>query len=491
MRLNSKQISLYTGGSFIVDPIDASKLACGICWDSRELVPDDVFVALPGQRVDGHRFVDDALRKGAAVVLVTDRPDAESCLLAKEMGAAIIEVSNSANAIADLAREWRARLRGHVIAITGSSGKTTTKNLVRDVLEASFSVVATSGNQNNELGVPKTILDADINTEVIVLEMGMRGFGQIRALCDLALPDMGIITNIGEAHLELLKTKENIARAKAELFCALPQNRGIAFMNRSDEYADFVSDLAQLESRQVRLVYYDVLEEAGSKPDPANSDGFEKEYGVQGAWADGVILDPSGCPCFTLHLGEEEIAATLPLRGIHNVYNAVSAASVGAVLGMDLETIVAALKKARIECGRQELVKARGGFTIINDSYNANPDSMRAALMMFSSMEVEGRRVAVLGDMAELGDAAYACHERIGELLAGLPIDQLICIGDLSCAIVSTAAKHGMEDKKITHLRSIPAILEELETSLRPGDAVLVKGSRCMGLERVVGGLIN
>ena len=489
MRLNSKQISLYTGGSFIVDPIDASKLACGICWDSRELVPDDVFVALPGQRVDGHRFVDDALRKGAAVVLVTDRPDAESCLLAKEMGAAIIEVSNTANAITDLARAWRARLRGQVIAITGSSGKTTTKNLVRDVLKASFSVVATSGNQNNELGVPKTILDAEVETEVIVLEMGMRGFGQIRSLCELALPDMGIITNIGQAHLELLETRENIARAKAELFCALPSGRGIAFMNRSDAFAGFICDVAQLAPRHVRLVNYDVFLEAATKPACADAGESGEGYGQWGAWADGLSLDAAGCPRFMLHCGDREIEATLPLRGVHNVYNAVAAASVGAVFGMGLETIAEALSQASIECGRQEFLLARGGFTIIHDAYNANPDSMRAALMMFSSMEVAGRRFAVLGDMAELGEAATACHEGIGKLLAGLPIEQAICIGELSCAIVLAARAFGMEEKRIRHVSSIPAVLEELELSLLPGDAVLVKGSRSMGLERVVGGL--
>ncbi|MEG0322522.1 MAG: Mur ligase family protein, partial [Raoultibacter sp.] len=184
MRLNTKQILEYTGGALLVDPIDASKLACGITWDSRTVTVGDLYVALPGEKVDGHSFVAPALRAGAAVVLVQDSPDEATCLLAREMGAAIIEVSNTSAAITDLARAWRGFLRCHVVGLTGSTGKTTTKNLVRDVLAASMSVVATQGNQNNELGVPKTLLAADPETQVVVVEMGMRGLGQITELCE-------------------------------------------------------------------------------------------------------------------------------------------------------------------------------------------------------------------------------------------------------------------------------------------------------------------
>ena len=483
MRLNSKQICRYVGGTLLVEPVDASKLACGITWDSRKLAPDDVYVALPGLRVDGHRFVADALRGGAAVVLVTDRPDAATCLLAKEMGAAIIEVSSTVNAITDLARAWRASFCGRVVAITGSSGKTTTKNLVRDVLKASFKVVATEGNQNNELGVPKTILEADPETEVIVIEMGMRGIGQIRELCGLVAPDMGLITNIGDAHLELLRTRENIARAKAELFQSLPPGRGVAFMNRSDGYADFVRGIAELEAREVRLVWYD-----GSGTLDAQQEAPTASWG---AWVDAIELDAQGRPSFMLHLGGEESPCTLPLQGLHNVHNAAAAASVGAAFGMNLATIVAALKEAVPEWGRQETLKARSGFTVINDSYNANPDSMRAALIMFAAMETTGRHIAILGDMGELGDAAQACHEGIGALVADLAVDYVVCIGELGAFIAQGARDAGMSDARVKHVLHISDILEELDTYLLPDDVVLVKASRFMGLERVVGGLVN
>ena len=506
MRLNSKQICGYVGGTLLVEPADASRLACGITWDSRDLAPDDVYVALPGLRVDGHRFVADALRGGAAAVLVTDRPDDATCLLAKEMGAAVIEVSSTINAITDLARAWRASFRGHVIAITGSSGKTTTKNLVRDILQASFTVVATEGNQNNELGVPKTILEANPETEAIVIEMGMRGIGQIQELCDLVRPDMGLITNIGDAHLELLRTRENIARAKAELFQSLPPGRGVAFMNRSDGYADFVCSIAGLEERNVSLVWYDgsgtvdvpsqraALEaEAGTDGGRGAQEGQEvsRQRVTWGAWADAIDLDAQGRPCFILHLGDEESPCTLPLQGLHNVQNAAAAASVGAALGMGLATIVEALKEAVPEWGRQEAVKARGGFTVINDSYNASPDSMRAALMTFAAMEAPGHHIAVLGDMGELGESAQACHEGIGELVAALGIDYLVCIGELSAFIAQAARDGGMPEGHIRHVLHISEALEDLEANILPDDVVLVKASRFMGLERVVGGLVN
>ena len=234
MRLNVKQILFYTGGRYLVEPIDAGELLQGISWDSREIEAGCLYVALPGERVDGHAYVGAALRAGARAALVTDRPDEAAMLLAREMGAAIIEVPNTAHAITDIAREWRHHLKGRVIGLTGSTGKTTTKNLVRDVVAAAHTVVATKANQNNELGVPRTLLSADPETEVVVVEMGMRGRGQIEELCEFVRPDWGVITNIGESHIELLGSRENIARAKAELLAALPA-AGVAILNADDD----------------------------------------------------------------------------------------------------------------------------------------------------------------------------------------------------------------------------------------------------------------
>ena len=477
MRLNSKQICEYTGGRVLVEPIDASKLACGITWDSRTVELDDLYVALPGEKVDGHDFVAAALRAGAAAALVQEAPDEATRLLASDMGAAVIEVSSTFAAVTDLARAWRGYLRGHIVGLTGSTGKTTTKNLVRDVVAASFSVAATQGNQNNELGVPKTLLSADPETEVVVVEMGMRGLGQIAELCEFVKPDMGLITNIGESHIELLGSRENIARAKAELIEALPSGTGCAFLNASDEFTPFVLECAEAQARSLGVWRYD-----GSA---AEADETADAYATD------VRLDDEGRPRFTLHVAGEEAACELNLRGLHNVHNACAAASVGARLGMDAATIASALAAAQPEAGRQHVIRARAGFTIVDDAYNANPDSMRASLAMFSSLATSGKRVAVLGDMGELGDYAVACHEGVGRAAAASGLDYLVCIGELSAHIARAAREAGMDADTVFETDSIPDVLGELDNLLEPGDTVLVKASHFMGLERVVGGLVN
>ena len=252
MRLNHKQIAACTGGSFMVEPLDPRALATGLTWDSRDAKPGDVYVALPGERVDGHDFVGAALSGGAVCALVMQPLDEAVRMLAAELGASVIEVPDTAHAVADIAREWRSHLHGRVIALTGSTGKTTTKNLVRDVLASTLSTVATAGNQNNELGVPKTLLAAEQDTQAVVVEMGMRGAGQLADLCDYVRPDWGLVVNVGESHIELLGSRENIARAKAELLCALPEGTGRAFVNADDDYADFVREHARLDARRGR-----------------------------------------------------------------------------------------------------------------------------------------------------------------------------------------------------------------------------------------------
>lgn len=511
MRLNHKQIVACTGGSFIVEPIDAAELVCGVSWDSREIKPGWLYVALPGERVDGHEFVGAALRAGARAALVTEPPDAAALLLAREMGASVIEVPNTASAITDLARAWRAHLTGRVIALTGSTGKTTTKNLVRDVAAAGKSVVATKANQNNELGVPRTLLAADPDTQVVVVEMGMRGLGQIKELCDVVRPDWGIITNVGESHIELLGSRENIARAKSELFEALPAGTGRAFVNACDDFAGFVVEHAHLGALGIACVAYDG---SGAATDVASSGAVAHAASVDAAgavaatcelpagprvWAEDVELDGEGRPRFTLCASGfapdapavERTACHLSLRGLHNVHNACAAAAVGLSLGMSLDKVAEALSASVPESGRQEVISARGGFTVINDAYNANPDSMRASLATFAALDVAGRRVAVLGDMGELGDFAQACHEGVGAVAASMPLDRLICVGELSAFIACGAEAAGMDPSKIVRARTVADVLEVLDAYLERGDAVLVKASHFMGLTRVVEGLVS
>ncbi len=474
MRINTKQIIDWCGASCVVEPLDASHLAISITWDSREVLPDSLYVAFLGERVNGHDFVRDALLAGACIVLVMEPLPDPVLRLAREMGAAVLEVADTHNAVVDLATQWRKRLHARVIALTGSTGKTTTKNLIRDVLATKYNTVATKANQNNELGVPNTILSANPETEYIVVEMGMRGLRQIEALCSYVEPDAALITNVGTSHMELLGSQENIARAKGEIVAALPQATGRAFLNAHDEWSAFIVKETQALERDVSIAYYDGSGDA----DPLSI-----------VWATDIVLDGEGRPHFTLHVETEQAPCVLSLRGVHNVENACGAALVGHACGLDLATIIQGLELSLPEVGRQELVQGKNDVTIINDAYNANPDSMRASLALFAAMDVAHKRYAVLGDMGELGDCALACHEGIGTFAATLPLDRLICVGELAASIASAAIAAGYprEQVYITHNRG--EALHDLETRLEPGDAVLVKASHFMELERIVRGL--
>ena len=498
MRLNSKQIVQYTGGKFLIEPIDASEIMTGITWDSRNVRQGDLYVALPGERVDGHAFVEDAIRAGARGVLVTETPDGAACIYASELGVPVIEVPNTFHAIEDLARAWRDFITGKVVAITGSTGKTTTKNLVRDVCASRLSTVATVANQNNELGVPNTILSANPDTEVVIVEMGMRGLGQIRHLCSIARPDWGIVTNVGDCHMELLGSRENIARAKGELFDELPAGSGKAFANFADECSEAMVEAARLHEKGVEVVHYGL--------------GAEEAEGAR-VWAEGVTLDDEGRAAFTVcargFAKDEPNEATLfdleadaktgechlSIAGEHNVFNACSAAGVGVALGIPMADICRALSESTPETGRLETLVARDGFTVINDAYNANPDSMRAALKMLSSIGVSGSRIAVLGDMGELGEAEVSCHEGIGELAAALYddqlLDELICVGDLSAHMHEAAEEGGMPPEALHYADGIGEVLGLLEGRLSAGDVVLVKASHFMNLDRLVKGLVS
>lgn len=482
MRLNSKQIAEFTGATVVVEALDPSHLACGITWDSRDVETDFVYVALPGARVDGHSFIDEALRKGAHVVLAMQQVSENTQILAGEMGAAILEVSSTFSAITDLARAWRNFIKGSVIALTGSTGKTTTKNLLRDVLATTYNIVATKGNQNNELGVPKTLLDANPETEFVVVEMGMRGSGQIRELCDFVRPDIALITNTGECHIELLGSREAIARAKAEAVEALPNGTGLAVLNYVDDNTLLVCETAQTAKRGINVLYFD-----GSGTFRA-----ETNEGVPCVWASDIELDGAGCPHFRLHVPGQvtSLACELGLRGVHNVSNACAAAALAYRVGVELPDIAAGLKASVPEVGRQEILAGKGDIMVINDAYNANPDSMRASLAMFSALDVKHKRYAVLGDMGELGDFAQACHESVGQFAATQKIDQLICVGELARFIAEGACAAGFPADHIISVATRGEALNELETHLEAGDAVLVKASHSMELERIVRGLL-
>ncbi len=485
--MRASEIAACTGGMIVVGDDPAADM---LVWDSRKVCPGCLYVAFPGERVDGHDFVATSVEAGATIALISQEPDEEMCAAAGAHGAALVRVENTLDAVSDLARAWRGRLHGRVIGLTGSVGKTTTKNLVRDVLAAQFKTVATEKNQNNELGVPNTVLRADVDTEAVVVEMGMRGLGQLESLCTFVKPDWGIVTNVGDCHIELLGSRDNIALAKAELICALPDRTGMAFLNAGDAYCDFIKDVARLSERGIVAVRYDGTYEAAGR-------GWEVDDGSPAVWATDIELNALSQPRFTLNVrgfgGESEGSRTcsMSLRGLHNVSNACAAAAVGCAMGMSLECVCDALAGAQPEEGRQEVLTATRGFTVVNDAYNANPDSMRASLSMFASMAVEGRRIAVLGDMGELGDFAAQGHRGVGAVVASLPIDVLVCVGPLSADVASSAIEAGMDPERVVRVQDADEALEVVTTMVESPDAVLVKASHYMGLDRVAEGLVR
>lgn len=459
----------------------------GITWDSREVQPGNLYVCFPGERVDGHDFVQQAIAAGAVAVLASREVEAD---------VPVIVVDDTVRAFSKIAAFWRSKLTGTVIGLTGSTGKTTTKNLVRDVLAAAGSVVATLANQNNELGVPRTLLNADADTNAVVVEMGMRGAGQITELCEIAKPNWGLVTNVGESHIELLGSREAIAHAKAELLAALPESGGIAFVNAADEFAVAVCKHADLFERDVKVVFFEGGDAWRNVDDLAIFDGpFRHPF----VWGSDVTLDAEGRPSFTMHAAQfdaiglpdadGQCSCTLELRGMHNVSNACSAAAVGLAAGLSLEQCCAALAQSQPEKGRQRMLHTESGLTVIDDAYNANPDSMAASLATFSAIDASGKRIAVLGDMLELGSFAREGHERMGRLAAKFQVDALICVGELSRAMASSAIGAGMDPAAVWTCDDAPSALEITRTLVGEGDVVLVKASHSIGLEAVVEGL--
>ena len=547
MRFTVDQIIGATEGRQVL-PAAPGAMATGLSWDSRTVASGDVYVALAGERVDGHAFVEQAARAGAACALVTQDLGQDVLDAVQARGCAVVKVADAYAALERLAGAWRNRLRGTVVGVTGSTGKTTMKNLIRDVLAAGGSVTATQGNRNNELGVPATVLSARADDDAVVVEMGMRGLGQIEQLCSFVRPDWGIVVNVGTSHMELLGSRDNIARAKGELLDALPAG-GWAFLNGDDGYAAWQRQHARLDERGVRVAVFDGnAEHARAMAQAAAGVSGEgpARPGDLLVWAEDVDLDERGCASFTLccwvppacrpaepadvanGMGDasslvctqpasagavepgsdsaelqkrdiwcdpwshsQRVACSLKLSGLHNVGNACGAAAVGLASGMALDEVARVLQEARPEAGRAQVVRAKNGAAVIDDSYNANPDSMRASLRAFSAFKSSGRKIAVLGDMGELGSYSDEGHDRVGADAARAQVDMLVCVGPLARRIADSACKMGLSSDRVVCVDNADAALESIRPLVQPEDAVLVKASHSVGLDNVVKGLVG
>lgn len=440
----------------------------GLAVDSRAVTPGAAFIAFSGDHVDGHSYLAAALEAGARALVVTRDEEAfrEVIATSRRQDVALVLVDDALRAVQALATHHRERLMCPVIGITGSTGKTTTKDFIRSVLGTRLRVVATDANRNNELGVPLTIMEASADTEALVVEMAMRGTGQIATLCEMARPTAGLITNVGVSHVEVLGSEEAIASAKGELVRAVPE-RGRVFLNGDDGWS---AALEQMSGAAVTRY------------------GLGMQCDVR---ADDVAVDDEGNTTFVLVAEQGTADVHLAVPGRHNVYNALAAAAIGLYLELSLEDVVAGLESAVFTKMRMETFSSASGVLVVNDAYNANPTSMRAAVDTLVDMRVTGKRVAVLGDMAELGSLSELAHFRIGEHVAELGLDVLVTVGERARRIAEGATAAGMAPDRVRPCVTADEASEVLDDVLEQGDVVLVKASRVMGLERVVEGIIQ
>jgi UDP-N-acetylmuramoyl-tripeptide--D-alanyl-D-alanine ligase len=468
------EIAAITGGTLIADHLAraaADAVVTGpVVIDSRQAVPGALFAALPGERVDGHDYAAAAAANGAAAILAA-RP-------LPGAGAPVIVVADVTLALGLLARAVLDRLPdATVVGITGSSGKTSTKDLTAQVVERIGPTIAPEGSLNNEIGLPLTVLRADETTRYLVLEMSARGLGHIAYLTGIAPPRVGAVRNVGRAHAGEFGSIDAVAKAKGELVEALPAGSagGVAVLNADDP------NVAAMAARTKARVVTTSVGRAGLE-----------SGGDADVRATGVTLDDLGRASFTLHTRTGSAPVTLTLHGGHHVANALAAAAVAAELGMEVPAIADALTAATARSKkRMELHERRDGVLVINDAYNANPDSTRAAIEALAHLTSNGRRgFAVLGYMAELGDIATESHAEAGGLAARAGASVIVAVGaDAAPVLDGARATEGWQGEAIA-VPDQQAAVAALRNRLRPGDVVLVKASKAAGLWEVADGLL-
>ncbi len=455
IRLTAAEIIEATGGVLLSGRADMS-FSC-ISTDSRKAGPGCLFIPLKGERYDGHDFIAGAFGNGADAAL-TERglTDADDRML--------IKVDNTQKALQDIAAYYRKKFPIPFVGITGSVGKTSTKDMVACALGAVYNVLKNEGNLNNEIGVPLTIFRLEPSHQAAVVEMGMSGFGEIRTLTGIVRPKVGIITNIGISHIEKLGTRQNILKAKLELLEGLEPG-GLLILNGDDVMLSGVKDLLD-----VRTVSYGLEE------------GVDYQaYNVRSRGENGID--------FGIILGGREYNVHLPVPGVHNVYNALAALAAGQELGIDVQELIRGIASYSPGNMRLNIIKA-DGITVINDAYNASPQSVKAAIDVLDELEAD-RRIAVLGDMLELGDWSVDAHLETGRNAAGSMTDIIITVGDAAADIARGAVEAGFPPECAVMTGSNDQALDYLRSIVVKGDAILVKGSRGMKMEEIVNGLIS
>jgi UDP-N-acetylmuramoyl-tripeptide--D-alanyl-D-alanine ligase len=440
--------------------------------DSRQAIPASLFVAIPGERTDGHDYVKAAFENGARLAIIqkdidpsipvidTRSPLPENFDIPAVPFA--IRVKDSQESLQKIAGNWRSKLDVRVIGITGSVGKSTTKELVADVLSRRYRTVKNQGNLNNEIGLPLTLLKLSSGTEYAVTEMGFYQTGDITLLCEIARPQIGILTNIGMVHASRAGSQEAIALGKSELVKALPSAPdGIAILNFDDAWIRPMANLTQ-----ARILYYGLDPQADLWADDVQSKGLE---GIS----------------FSVHYQDDSFSLHIPLIGQHSVHTALRAIAAGLAADMSWQEIISGLQQSRSQL-RLVAVHTEQGALMLDDTYNASPESTLAALSLLS--EIPGRRIAVLGGMFELGQYEKRGHEMVGIRAAEIA-DQLITLGENGKMIADAALRSGMRTDKIANYENTQQVVDTLRNTLKTGDVVLVKGSHGLRMDRIVADL--
>lgn len=447
---STSDIERATSGTWL-QPQDEGQVFTTVDTDTRQIHEGALFIAFKGDTFDGHAFVMEALHKGAAGAIVSAvRPEF------KAVTVPIYVVPDTLKAYQDLARFHRRRFHIPVVAVTGSVGKTTTRNMIATVLSQKLRVLQTEKNFNNEIGLPKTLLQLTPDHEACVVEMGMRGLGQIAELAAIAEPTIGVVTNVGKSHIELLGSQENIAKAKCELVQALDEH-GVAVLNQDDHFVAAMADQCK-----GKVVGYGITSNAPVRADRIGAN----EKGIH----------------FTCRSFDQMMDINIPVIGLHNVYNALAAVAVARVVGVSEHQVKKGLAEYRGVPMREEIVRL-GAYTFINDAYNANPASMSESIHTLANL-TKGRKIAVLGGMLELGDWAQAEHEKIGRQIASEGITALIALGDLAGYIATAAKDSGMD--AVYTVRTHAEAADVLKGLLKPGDTVLLKASRGFAMEKIL-----
>lgn len=437
----------------------------GVSIDSRTVKADELFFCIRGDRFDGHDFLADALKKNVAGIVLSQPAKLQDAVANPpgESGPFIIRVADTLNALQELARFYRKQIPVRVVGVTGTNGKSTTKEMIAAIAETRFKTLKTQGNLNNHIGLPLSVLKMDRDHEVAVLEMGMSAAGEIRRLAEIAQPDIGLITNISAAHLVELKSVQHIQAAKGELFEALGDAH-TAIVNADDP---LVLELARsLKARTITFAIDNAADVRAGDIRPLANDGFD----------------------FSVRLFDKDFPLRLPFLGSCNIYNALAAMAAGYSLGVPAEDMAAGLHNCRRMPQRYEIIQ-HNSMTLINDAYNANPISMMESLKTLSNYATRGRRMLVIGDMLELGEQSRSAHLQLGREIAGRPIDLLVTVGELAALAAQGAREQGMENGRVVALATREEAIAYLKKNTRADDCLLFKGSRGAAMERVLHGL--